>query len=39
MSAEIDVAIEFLCLSFVVWGARGTQHNQVAAAFAWQDNQ
>ncbi len=38
MNPEIDVAHEFLCLSFIVWGAR-LQPNQVAAALALQDNQ
>jgi hypothetical protein len=36
MTAEIDLAEEFLCLSFIVWGTRS---NDVAAALARQDNQ
>jgi len=39
MNPEIDVAPEFLCLSFIVWGARAAQPNQVAAKLALQDNQ
>jgi hypothetical protein len=39
MKPEIDVAPEFLCLSFIVWGARAAQPNQVARALALQDNQ
>ena len=39
MTPEIDVAPEFLCFSFIVWGARGSRHNQVANALARQDNQ
>jgi hypothetical protein len=38
MSSEIDVAPEFVCLSFNVWGARA-QRNQFAAALAVEDNQ
>jgi hypothetical protein len=38
MNPEIDVAAEFLCLSFVVWGAR-LARNATAAALALQDNQ
>jgi len=39
MSSQIDVAPEFVCLSFNVWGARSAQRNQFAAALALEDNQ
>jgi len=34
MTAEIDLASEFVCLSFIVWGARAAQWNKAAAALA-----
>jgi hypothetical protein len=34
----VDVAPEFVCLSFIVWGA-GSQRGNAAAALALQDNQ
>jgi hypothetical protein len=37
MTAEIDVAPEFVCLSLIVWGARA-QSSKAAAALAQQDN-
>jgi hypothetical protein len=39
MTTEIDVAPEFLCLSFIVWGARGSERSKAAAALAGEDNQ
>ena len=36
MKPEIDVAAEFVCLSFIVWGAQPTA---AATALALQDNQ
>jgi len=39
MTPEIDVASEFVCLSFIVWGERGAQRNKAAAYLARQDNQ
>jgi hypothetical protein len=39
MSSEIDLAPEFVCLSFNVWGAHSAQRNQFAAALAVEDNQ
>jgi hypothetical protein len=39
MTPEIDVAPEFVCLSFIVWGERGAQRNKAAAYLARQDNQ
>jgi hypothetical protein len=39
MTLEIDLAPEFVCLSFIVWGARGAQRNKAAAHLARQDNQ
>jgi hypothetical protein len=39
MTPEIDVAPEFVCLSFVVWGARDAQRGKAATALALQDNQ
>ena len=36
MSPEIDVAPEFVCLSFNVWGTRGA--DGFAAALALEDN-
>ena len=38
MRAEIDLAPGFLCLSFIVWGARGAQRHETAEALAVQDN-
>ncbi len=38
MKPEIDVAPEFVCLSFIVWGERGAQRNKAAAYLARQDN-
>jgi hypothetical protein len=37
--AEIDVAPEFVCLSFNAWGARAQQLSEVIAALALEDNQ
>ena len=37
--AEIDVAPEFLCLSFNACGARGRRLKQALAALALEDNQ
>ena len=39
MSPEIDVAPEFVCLSFIVWGARAEQPNKAAAVLARENNQ
>ena len=39
MTSQIDVAPEFVCLSFNVWGARSAQRNPFAAALALEDNQ
>jgi hypothetical protein len=39
MKREIDLAPEFVCLSFIVWGARSARANEAAAALALQDNQ
>jgi hypothetical protein len=39
MTPRIDLAPEFVCLSFIVWGARGAQRYKVAADLAGQDNQ
>ena len=38
MKLEIDVAPEFVCLSFIVWGA-SRQRSKTAAELALQDNQ
>ncbi len=38
MTPEIDVAPEFVCLSFIVWGARAEQRNKAAAALALENN-
>jgi hypothetical protein len=38
MTPEIDVAPEFLCLSFIVWGAPAGQRNEAAAALALENN-
>ena len=37
--AEIDVAPEFVCLSFNACGARAQQLNEAIAALALEDNQ
>ena len=37
--AEIDVAPEFVCLSFNVWGARGPQFNRDITALELENNQ
>jgi len=37
--AEIDVAPEFVCLSFNACGARGQQLNEAITALALEDNQ
>jgi hypothetical protein len=39
MNPEIDVAAEFLCLSFIVWGARAAERSNAASALALEDNQ
>ncbi len=38
MTPEIDLAAEFVCLSFIVWGAHGAQRNKAATELARQDN-
>ncbi len=38
-SAEIDVAPEFVCLSFNAWGARGLQVEHDRAALELENNQ
>ena len=37
MNTEIDVAAEFLCLSFIVWGTH-SQPNRAAMALALENN-
>jgi hypothetical protein len=37
--AEIDVAPEFVCLSFNVWGARGPQSSRDMTALELENNQ
>jgi len=37
--AEIDVAPEFVCLSFNAWGARGLQVDERVAALELENNQ
>ena len=37
--AEIDVAPEFVCLSFIAWGARRLQFDHDLAALELENNQ
>jgi hypothetical protein len=37
VKSEIDVAPEFLCITFIVWG--DTRRNQVATALELENNQ
>ena len=37
--AEIDVAPEFVCLSFIAWGARRPQFDHGLAALELENNQ
>ncbi len=37
--AEIDVAPEFVCLSFIAWGARRPQFDHDLAALELENNQ
>jgi hypothetical protein len=37
--AEIDVAPEFLCLSFIAWGARRLKFDHDLAALELENNQ
>jgi hypothetical protein len=39
MTPQPNLAPEFVCLSFIVWGEGGAQRSNAAAALALEDNQ